>query len=240
MLRSDARRDKLLNWKPPGNCRAVFYFAGLSWHLHGDKQIACNSPDLNMIPTAPLAHFINHLLAQESWAKSKLLPHAGKIAFIDLQSTQLRLKVASDVLLASASADEQAQVTIYVKLSDLPLIAQNRERAFSYVKIEGDADFANTISHLSQNLRWEAEEDLSKLFGDVVAVRMVGFAKSLHQTALETHQKLQENLAEYFLEENPMLVRPQTVQGFSTEVNKTRDDVERLIKRIEKLERMRG
>ena len=190
-----------------------------------------------MIPIAP---FINHLLAQESWAKNRLLPHAGKIACIDLQSMQLRLKVATNGLLEDADAKSEAQVTIYVKINDLPLIAQNRERAFSYVKIEGDADFANTISYLSQNLRWEAEEDLSKLFGDVAAVRMVGMAKSLHQTAMETHQKIQENLAEYFLEENPMLVRPAAVQGLAAEVNKTRDDVERLIKRIEKLERMRG
>jgi len=228
-----------------------FLFAGFLHDILQDTfgrashagQVFCNRPDLNMIPiapSAPVAHFINHLLAQESWARNKLLPHAGKIACIDLQTLQLRLKVASDGLLENAGADEQAQVTIYVKLSDLPLIAQNRERAFSYVKIEGDADFANTISNLSQNLRWEAEEDLSKLFGDVAAVRMVGFARSLHKTALEAHQKIQENLAEYFLEENPMLVRPQAVQGFSTEVNKTRDDVERLIKRIEKLERMRG
>lgn len=190
-----------------------------------------------MIPIAP---FINHLLAQESWARNKLLPHAGKTACIDLQAMQLRLTVTANGLLDNADARSEAQVTIHVKFSDLPLIAQHRERAFSYVKIEGDADFANTISYLSQNLRWEAEEDLSRLFGDVAAVRMVGLAKSLQQTTLETHYKIQENLAEYLLEENPMLVRPVAVQGFSTEVNKTRDDVERLLKRIEKLERMRG
>ncbi|MBC3920598.1 SCP2 sterol-binding domain-containing protein [Undibacterium sp. CY18W] len=190
-----------------------------------------------MIPIAP---FINHLLAQESWARDKLLPHAGHIACIDLQTMQVRLKVGADGLLEAAGADVVPQVTIHIKLSDLPLIAQNRERAFSYVRIEGDAEFANTISSVSQNLRWEAEEDLSKLFGDIAAVRMVGLAKAIHQTALETHQKIQENLAEYFLEENPMLVRPVAVQGMSTEVSKTRDDVERLIKRIEKLERMRG
>jgi len=37
-----------------------------------------------------------------------------------------------------------------------------------------------------------------------------------------------------------MLVRPAEVTAFGTQMNKTRDDVERLIKRIEKLERMRG
>ncbi len=183
--------------------------------------------------------FVNHLLAQESWAKSKLQTHAGKIACIDLQTMAFRLKIAADGMLEQADADALADVTIRLKLSDLPLIVQNRERAFSYVKVEGDADFANTISHLSQNLRWEAEEDLSKLFGDVAAVRMVSTAKSLIQTVQQAHQTIQENLAEYFLEENPMLVRPVAVQAFGAEVNKCRDDVERLIKRIEKLERSR-
>jgi ubiquinone biosynthesis protein UbiJ len=183
--------------------------------------------------------FVNHLLAQEDWAKSKLQIHAGKIACIDLQAIAVRIKVGSDGMLEQADADALPDVTIRLKLSDLPLIAQNRERAFSYVKVEGDADFANTISHLSQHLRWEAEEDLSKLFGDVAAVRMVSAAKSLIQTAQQAHQTIQENLAEYFLEENPMLVRPVAVQAFGAEVNKCRDDVERLIKRIEKLERSR-
>lgn len=185
------------------------------------------------------ALFVNHLLANEAWAKSKLQAHAGKIACIDLQAFAVRIKVAADGMLVEAEADAVADVTIRLKLSDLPLIAQNRERAFSYVKVEGDADFANTISHLSQHLRWEAEEDLSKLFGDVAAVRMVSTAKSMIQTAQQAHQTIQENLAEYLLEENPMLVRPVAVQAFGAEVNKCRDDVERLIKRLEKLERSR-
>jgi ubiquinone biosynthesis protein UbiJ len=35
-----------------------------------------------------------------------------------------------------------------------------------------------------------------------------------------------------------MLVRPAAVQGFGAEVNKIRDDTERLMKRIAKLERL--
>jgi len=190
-----------------------------------------------MISIAP---FINHLLAQESWARDMLSAHAGKIACIDAQAIQLRLRAGADGLLESVAAGLPANVTIRVKLSDLPLIAQNRERAFSYVKIEGDADFANTISHLSQNLRWEAEADLSKLFGDVAAVRLVSGAKAIARTVHESSQKVQENLAEYFLEEQPMLVRPAAVTGFANEVNKMRDDVERLMKRIEKLEKVNG
>lgn len=192
-----------------------------------------------MIPLSPaFALFVNHLLAQESWAKSKLQKHAGKVACIDLQLFSLRLQITGDGMLQMVASEAVADVTIRLQAADLPLIAQNREHAFSYVKIEGDADFANSISHLSQNLRWEAEEDLSKLFGDVAAVRMVTAAKSLLDTARQTHQNIQENLAEYFLEEQPMLVRTAAVQAFGSEVNKIRDDTERLMKRIAKLERL--
>ncbi|WP_173830605.1 ubiquinone biosynthesis accessory factor UbiJ [Herminiimonas arsenitoxidans] len=178
---------------------------------------------------------INHLLAQEAWARAKLMPHAGKIAVLDGGVLAMRLKVTSDGMLEAAMADEAPTVTIRMQLSDLPLIMQNRERAFSYVKVEGDADFANTISQLSQSLRWEAEDDLSKVVGDIAATRIVAGAHSALNTAKSLHQSVSENVAEYFLEENPMLIRPQAVSDFTGEVTKLRDDVARLAKRIEKL-----
>jgi ubiquinone biosynthesis protein UbiJ len=142
-------------------------------------------------------------------------------------------------MVEAAAADEPQNVTIRVKLSDLPLILQNREHAFSYVQIEGDADFANTISQLSETLRWEAEEDLAKLVGDTAAVRLVNGARTALEVAKATQQKIVENVAEYFLEENPVLVRPQAVADFSSDVTRLRDDVERLAKRIEKLKESR-
>lgn len=178
---------------------------------------------------------INHLLAQEAWARAKLIPHAGKIAVLDGGALAARLKVTNDGMLEAAAADDAATVTIRVQLADLPVIMQNRERAFSYVKIEGDADFANTISQLSQGLRWEAEEDLSKFVGDIAATRIMAGAHGALESVKSLHRSITENVAEYFLEEKPMLVRPQTVVDFTDDVTKLRDDVARLAKRIEKL-----
>jgi ubiquinone biosynthesis protein UbiJ len=190
-------------------------------------------------PFSLLPAIINHLLAQEAWARAKLMPHAGKVAVLDGGGISVRLKVASDGLLqmpgADQFSDEAAAVTIRLKMSDLPLIMQNRERAFSYVKIEGDADFANTISQLSQSLRWEVEDDLSRIVGDIAAVRLVGGARALLDNAKSVHRSVTENVAEYLLEENPMLVRKQAVSDFTGDVTRLRDDVARLAKRIEKL-----
>nr|WP_315252661.1 SCP2 sterol-binding domain-containing protein [uncultured Duganella sp.] len=185
---------------------------------------------------APASAAINHLLAQEPWARQALQRHAGKTAAIDAGAVALRLRVTADGYLEPAPADEAARVTIRVKLSDLPLIAQNRERAFSYVQIEGDAEFANAISGLSQSLRWEAEYDLEKVVGPIAAVRAVSGARAAFAAVRNGHQKLAENVAEFLLDEKQVLVRPPTVEAWSADVTRLRDDVERAAKRLAKLE----
>lgn len=193
-----------------------------------------------MMISATFSSAINHLLSREAWAKDKLLRHAGKIACLDAGVLEVRVKVAPDGMLGAARAADPNNVVIRAQAADLPLIVQNREQAFSYVKVDGDADFANTISQLVQSLQWEIEEDLGKWVGDVAAVRIVTGAKTAVQAARSNQRKLAENLAEYFIEENPMLVRQQSVADFAADVTKLRDDVERLAKRIERLGAGRG
>ena len=191
--------------------------------------------DLSLM--TPVIATINHLLAQEPWARQQLAVHAGKLACIDTGAVALRLRVDSAGMLETAPADMPANVTIRVKLSDVPLILQNRERAFSYVKIEGDAEFANAISQLSKGLRWEAEHDLEKVVGPLLAARLVSGAKDAAAFVRTGQQKLAENVAEYFLDEQPMLIRPSTLQEYSAGVTRVRDDVERLAKRLARLEK---
>jgi ubiquinone biosynthesis protein UbiJ len=186
--------------------------------------------------SAPAVATINHLLAQEAWARDTLMRHAGKTACIDTGHLRLCMRVARDGMLETADADDLPSVTIHVKLSDLPLILQDSERAFSYVRIDGDAEFANTISQLSKGLRWDAERDLERLIGPIGAVRLVGGARGAFGSATAAGRRLAENVAEFLLEEKRVLVRPNHVEGFASEVGRLRDDVERSAKRIARLE----
>jgi ubiquinone biosynthesis protein UbiJ len=146
------------------------------------------------------------------------------------------MRVARDGMLETAGADDAASVTIHVKLADVPLILQNRDRAFSYVRIDGDAEFANTISQLSKGLRWDAEHDLERVFGPIGAVRLADGARSAVTGAATAGRRLAENVAEFLLEERRVLVRPATVDTFADDVGHLRDDVERTAKRIARLE----
>ena len=194
-------------------------------------------PDLHLPRLAtPAVAAINHLLAQEPWARDALRLHAGKLALIDAGSIALRLQVGADGMLAVGDADTAPAVTIRMNLADLPLIAQHRDRAFSYVKIEGDAEFANTVSQLSKQLRWEPEADLERVTGPIAAMRIADGARSLFAAAVATHRKLSENVAEYLAEEQPVLVRPAMLEDMGGEITRLRDDVERAAKRLARLD----
>jgi len=182
----------------------------------------------------PLAAF-NHVLAQEPWVRDRLVAHQGKIACVEAGWFALRLKVAPDGSLKVAATGAAANVTIRMAASDVPAMLRNRDRAMAYVKIEGDADFAQSLSSVAQALRWDVEADLSQWLGDIAAHRLVAGTKTVLATVKSTQQKLAENTAEYFLEEVPLLVRSHRMADFTSAVVTLRDDVERLTKRIEKL-----
>ena len=192
-----------------------------------------------MTPTTSLAATINHLLSRQPALRETLISHAGKTAKIDTGLFNFCLHVAADGLL-EAGSDDNVNVTIRIKAADLPQILANKERAFSYVTIEGDADFAKAISELANNLRWEAEEDLAPLVGDIAAVRIVHGARASLAAILTTGKKLSENMAEYLLEENPVLLHRQVAETFAADVAVLRDDTERLTKRIALLEQKSG
>lgn len=181
---------------------------------------------------------INHLLAQEPWATQQLQVHSGKTARIDFQLFSLRCRITSQGYVESAPEESETNVTIHIKPADIPLIMQNKERAISYVKLEGDADLAQTFAELAKNLRWDTEHELSRWFGDIAGRRLAEVGRAAVSVLHSNTQKLQENVAEYFLEENRMLMRSMPVTELGQEVTRLRDDVERLQKRIEKCEKV--
>lgn len=184
----------------------------------------------------PITATINHLLADAPWARQQLILHVGKVATIDTGLAALRLGVTGDGYVEAAPTVASANVTIRIKLSDLPLIVQHRARAFSYVQIEGDAEFANTISQLSKSLRWDVEHDLERVVGPIAALRLVAGAQAALTAAKTGQRKLTENLTEYLLDEQATLVRTGLADEHAAGVVRTRDDVERLAKRIARLE----
>lgn len=186
----------------------------------------------------PMVAAINHVLARQPSLRSKLAGHADKVARIDIGVMQLDVSVATDGLLQVATSEPNVIITL--QPGNLPRILSDMDRAFSYVTISGDADFARVISELAGELRWDLEEELAPWVGDIAAVRIAQAARDAVGTLKTGARALAENMAEYWLEENPTLLYRQAGEAFATDVAALRDDVERLSKRIERVERARS
>jgi ubiquinone biosynthesis protein UbiJ len=179
---------------------------------------------------------LNHLLGAEAWAREKLKPYAGQcIEFRSAPLPALRLDILDTGLLRAAAKDAAPNLVVTIGPAALPAALRGEDALLREIGIEGNADLAGTVQYLFRHLRWDIADDLSKVFGDVLAQRMVSEGKRFAAWNREAAQKLAQNFAEYWVEEQPLLARPADVRQFLADVDQLRDDLARLEKRIQTL-----
>lgn len=135
------------------------------------------------------------------------------------------------------AAAEGAAADVVVKLTPgvLVRLAARDDAAWKEVAITGDTEFATALDYLCKNLRWDIGEDLSRVFGDIAAHRMVRGAEALDRWRAQAQESIARALAEYWTEEDPLLAKARAVEQLNREVDALRDDVARFKKRIEQL-----
>jgi ubiquinone biosynthesis protein UbiJ len=189
---------------------------------------------LDQIASQATVALLNHLLAREAWAREKLAPFAGRCARVEAFPFVVLLGVARGGRFEVGTGEPH--VTIGVDAAQFPALLFDPQALLRNVRLSGDAEFAQALSQVLQNLRPDPEEDLSRFVGDAAAVRIVGFLRAVGAQLHEGGVRLTSTTADYFVAENPLLVTREETEKFSADVASVRDAVERLAKRLERLE----
>jgi ubiquinone biosynthesis accessory factor UbiJ len=176
---------------------------------------------------------LNRMLGREAWAREKLAPFAGRVVRLEALPFSLQWAVAEGGTLAADDDDGAPAVTIGLALSSLPFALLDPQAATKDVRLQGDAEFAQALSFVLQNLRPEPEEELSRFVGDAAAMRIVGLVRLSASHWRELAERMLDNAANYIVTENPMVVGHDEVAAFVEDVARLRDDVARLEKRID-------
>ena len=187
----------------------------------------------------PIAAFVNHVLAQHPWARDKLAPHAGKTVRVEAPPLALSFTVGAAGDIASSPLPKPADVSFRIKAAQIPLMLADPDNALRLVQLSGDAEFAQVIAVLMRELRWDAEEDLSRIVGDVPAYRAMRSARTFAAWSRDASQRLAGTTAAFLVDEEPILVRLDAVDRFTAGAAEARDACARLEKRIEMLETTR-
>lgn len=184
----------------------------------------------------PFIAAVNHLLAGASWAGPRLAPFAGRT-----------LRIAAAPFVVSATVDERGYlvaaqdaaapaVTLAFAPSLLPRLLAGDEAARREVQVDGDPEFAAAIAHLFAHLRWDIEDDLAGIVGDLAARRIVQSGEAAAALPGRLAASLGRSAAHYWTHEDPLIASREAVAHFVSEVDTLRDDLARLAKRIERLE----
>ena len=182
----------------------------------------------------PFSFALNHLLAAEPWARARLAPFAGHT--IELRGSPfppLRFVILPDGTLEAGGADPALTITLTPEA--LLNLARGPEHFARALEVAGDPGLAAEVIALARHLRWDVEEDLSKLFGDVAAHRIADAGRALARWHADAARRLVDSLADYALDEKRILMARREVDEFAGAVARLRDALERLEKRVERL-----
>ena len=178
---------------------------------------------------------LQHLLAQNVWAAPILKPCAGKSVQLNFVLFKTSLVILENGSLASAGETNVADAVITIPPSLLPRLIAKDASAKLQIQVDGDTHLATTLAKVFDQMRWDYEDDLSKVVGDVSAYKLAELARNSAGTVKHTAVNLAEMLSEYWQEEQPMLAKKRHIEQFNADVDTLRADTERLKKRLNKL-----
>lgn len=192
---------------------------------------------LESLSSQAAAGLLSRMLARESWARDKLMPFAGRCARLELPPLSVMLSVTADGRVQAAPAGTAPNVTLTADTAALPSLLADPKALLRNVRLQGDAEFAQALGFVLQNLKPEPAEELAPLLGDAAAERVVSVARAAFAQVLLAGERLSVTAADYFVAENPMIAARADVDAFVADVNHLRDAAERLDQRIAALER---
>jgi ubiquinone biosynthesis protein UbiJ len=120
-----------------------------------------------------LVLLLNHVLQQEPEAQARLKRQTGRLVEAHWRHFSVRLVATPAGLLDLGSAAQPPDLTLTVTEDSPWALAQSALRGDKpAVQIAGDVQLAAEVQWLVDHVRWDAEEDLARIFGDAPAHAM--------------------------------------------------------------------
>ena len=185
-------------------------------------------------PAVAFCFFVNRLLDAESWARERLARFAGDtVELVPLPLPPLRVTILADGRVQPGG--ETPSLTLQIGPGALFALARGEEEFLRAVQMSGNARLAQEVASLARHLRWDVEEELSRLVGDVAAHRIAGVARDFAAWQVDAVRRIATSAADFLAEETRLLVRREEQLSHARSVAELRDALARLEKRIERL-----
>ena len=184
-----------------------------------------------------ISQLLQHITNQNNWSRKHLIPFAGNVLQFNFVPIKVKFIILEDGSLGVPPDHAIADAIIHIPPSLAIRLMANDDSAKMQIKIDGDTHLASEVSKVLQHMRWDIEDDLSKVVGDIPANKVIAVAKESTHALKKQSINLAEMLKEYWQEEKPVLAKQWQINQFNASVDNLRSDVSRLEKRLSKLKK---
>lgn len=126
---------------------------------------------------------LNHVLQQEPEAMIRLARHKGRVASIECAPIAIKLIATPAGLLDVAMVDATPDLTmIVIDSAPMNLLQTALRGEKPALRIEGDIQLAAEVNWLVDHVRWDIEEDMSRVMGDAAAHSVASVLRQAAQT----------------------------------------------------------
>lgn len=123
---------------------------------------------------------LNHVLQQEKEATHRISRQKGRVVLMKWRFFAIKLVATPAGLLDLAAPEATPDLTVVVMQESPLAIAQAVLRGDKpEVRIDGDVQLAAEVNWLADHVRWDVEDDLARIVGDVPAHTLGMAARSL-------------------------------------------------------------
>ncbi len=146
----------------------------------------------------------------------------------DTESEPLRIRV---------EASSQSEPTTWIRGSIVNLIKMTREghRSGAQLEISGDIGAGETFQHILREAELDWEELLAQFVGDIPAHQVGKGANAINRCTRRAINSVAFSAGEYLREEIDLAVDARQINKFIDQVDRLRDDVSRLVARVDRL-----
>ena len=129
-----------------------------------------------------LVLMLNHVLQQEPEAQERIRRHKGSVVLTKWRDFEIHLVATPAGLLDLADTGARPDLVLTLtQSSPLDLARATARGDKPAVRIQGDVQLAAEINWLVDHVRWDIEEDLSRVIGDAPAHAICDAARRIAQ-----------------------------------------------------------
>ena len=183
----------------------------------------------------PLQAAFDLWLQDSPEVRADCAPLAGRCIAVEATDlgTELCLRPHADGIAVTLEAAEAPDVRISATAADLLRMVRGTGATAPHLVITGDAELAQRVRALFRRVRFDPDERLAALVGDVPAHQLGRAFRGVAAFGRETARALAGMAGEYLQYESRTLPTQSEVAAFVADVDALRDDVERAAAQLE-------